>query len=147
MARVTVEDCIEKIPNRFELVLMAAQRARDITAGSPLTVDKDNDKNPVIALREIADSTTDLDQVQDDLIKGLQKHVETDEPAEDAFDALAAQHQIAAEIGEPANEAEEVAADGLTIHGDGGEVEDTTAEQAVTVDEADMDGASLLDES
>jgi len=147
MARVTVEDCIEKIPNRFELVLLAGQRARDIAAGSPLTVDKDNDKNPVIALREIAETTTDLDQIEEDLIKGLQKHVETDEPAEDAFDALASQHQVAGEIHEPANEDEEVAADGLTIHGNGGEAEDEPAEQAITINGADMDGASLADES
>ncbi|MBB4264916.1 DNA-directed RNA polymerase subunit omega [Roseospira visakhapatnamensis] len=151
MARVTVEDCIEQIPNRFELVLMAAQRARDIAAGSPLTVDKDNDKNPVIALREIADTTTDLDQLEDDLVKGLQKHVETDEPAEDAFDALASQHQLGVDIGDTANEAEEVAADGLTIHGDGGDVEELTDDVTVAppaaTDEATMDGAPLEDES
>ncbi len=62
MARVTVEDCVERIPNRFDLVMLAAQRSRDVSAGSPLTVDRDNDKNPVIALREIADGTVDLEQ-------------------------------------------------------------------------------------
>jgi len=147
MARVTVEDCIEKIPNRFELVLMAGQRARDIAAGSPLSVDKDNDKNPVIALREIAESAVDLGLLQEDLIKGLQKHVESDEPAEDGFDALAGQHHIAAEVGGAGNEAEEVAADGLTIHGDGGDAEDASAEEVMTVDETDMDGASLVEEN
>jgi DNA-directed RNA polymerase subunit omega len=83
MARVTVEDCIVKIPNRFELVMVAAQRARDISGGMPLTVEKDNDKNPVIALREIADETVDLDALRDDIVKGLQKHVEIDEPEDD----------------------------------------------------------------
>ena len=73
MARVTVEDCIEKIPNRFDLVLAAAQRARDITTGNPLTIDRDNDKNPVVALREIADETIDPEKLRDDLVKGLQK--------------------------------------------------------------------------
>ena len=73
MARVTVEDCIEKIPNRFDLVLAAAQRARDISTGNPLTIDRDNDKNPVVALREIADETIDPDKLRDDIVKDLQK--------------------------------------------------------------------------
>jgi DNA-directed RNA polymerase subunit omega len=83
MARVTVEDCVLKVPNRFELVLLAAQRARNLAAGNHLTVDRDNDKNPVVALREIADETIPLDGLQNALIKGLQKHVEMDEPEED----------------------------------------------------------------
>ena len=82
MARVTVEDCVLKVPNRFELVLVAAQRAREITAGAPLTLDRDDDKNPVVALREIADDTVPLDRLQDQLIRGMQKHVEIDEPEE-----------------------------------------------------------------
>jgi DNA-directed RNA polymerase subunit omega len=82
MARVTVEDCVVKVPNRFELVLVAAQRAREITAGSQLTIDRDDDKNPVVALREIADDTVPLDRLQDSLIRGMQKHVEIDEPEE-----------------------------------------------------------------
>ena len=73
MARVTVEDCIEKIPNRFDLVLAAAQRARDVASGNPLTIDRDNDKNPVVALREIAEETVDPDSLRDEIIKGLQK--------------------------------------------------------------------------
>src|SRR5881227_3639581 len=76
MARVTVEDCVLKVPNRFELVLLAAQRARDVAAGGALTIDRDNDKNPVVALREIADETVSLDNLQNALIKGMQKHVE-----------------------------------------------------------------------
>jgi DNA-directed RNA polymerase subunit omega len=82
MARVTVEDCVVKVPNRFELVLVAAQRAREITAGAQLTLDRDNDKNPVVALREIADDTVTVDKLQDSLIRGMQKHVEIDEPEE-----------------------------------------------------------------
>ena len=73
MARVTVEDCIEKIPNRFDLVLAAAQRARQISTGNPLTIDRDNDKNPVVALREIADETIDPDKLRDEIVNDLQK--------------------------------------------------------------------------
>ena len=82
MARVTVEDCVLKVPNRFELVLLAAQRAREITSGAPLSIDRDDDKNPVIALREIAEDTIELDHLQDSLVRGMQKHVEIDEPEE-----------------------------------------------------------------
>ena len=82
MARVTVEDCVVKVPNRFELVLLAGQRAREITSGAPLTVERDDDKNPVVALREIADSTVELDHLKDSLVRGMHKHVEMDEPDE-----------------------------------------------------------------
>ena len=90
MARVTVEDCVVRVPNRFELVMLAAQRARDIQAGSPLSIERDNDKNPVVALREIADDTIERDQLMESLVVGQQKHVEMDEPEEDQpeFDAL-----------------------------------------------------------
>ena len=88
MARVTVEDCIVQIPNRFDLVLAAAQRARDISAGSQITVDRDNDKNPVVALREIADQTVDSGVLAESLIKGLQKHVEVYEPEDDDLERL-----------------------------------------------------------
>ncbi|WP_341703584.1 DNA-directed RNA polymerase subunit omega [Ferrovibrio sp.] len=88
MARVTVEDCILKIPNRFELVLLAAQRARAISSGAPLTIDRDNDKNPVVALREIADETVDTEGLRQRMIGGMQKHVEVDEPEEDNMAAL-----------------------------------------------------------
>src|SRR5690606_25198638 len=83
MARVTVEDCVVRVPNRFELVMLAAQRARDVSAGAPLTIDRDNDKNPVVALREIADDTVDLDALGNALVQGLQKQAENDEPEED----------------------------------------------------------------
>ena len=80
MARVTVEDCIEKIENRFDLVLMAAHRARMISAGAAITVDRDNDKNPVVSLREIGDGAISPDDLREDLIHSLQKYVEFDEP-------------------------------------------------------------------
>ncbi|BBK32589.1 DNA-directed RNA polymerase subunit omega [Stella humosa] len=83
MARVTVEDCVMRIPNRFDLVMMAGQRAREVAAGAPLSIDRDNDKNPVVALREIADATVSLPGLQESLIRGLQRHVENDEPEED----------------------------------------------------------------
>ena len=86
MARVTVEDCVLQVPNRFDLVLLAGQRARDVSAGQQLTVDRDNDKNPVVALREIAESTVDLDDLQSAIILGLQRHVEVDEPELDEID-------------------------------------------------------------
>ena len=82
MARVTVEDCVPKVPNRFELVLLAAQRAREITAGGPLTLDRDDDKNPVVALREIAEETISLDHLKGSVVRGMQKLVEIDEPEE-----------------------------------------------------------------
>ncbi len=80
MARVTVEDCIDKVENRFELVLLASHRARLISSGAPLTIDRDRDKNPVVALREIADETIAPDDLKEQLIHSLQKYVEVDEP-------------------------------------------------------------------
>jgi len=89
MARVTVEDCVDKVENRFELVLLAAHRARMISSGSPLTIDRDNDKNPVVALREIADTTVTPDDLKEDLIHSLQKYVEVDEPEPEAVPMIA----------------------------------------------------------
>ena len=83
MARVTVEDCVMKVPNRFDLVMVAAQRAREISAGAQLTLERDNDKNPVVALREIADATVNTDVLAESVVVGLQKHVENDEPEEE----------------------------------------------------------------
>jgi len=80
MARVTVEDCIDKVENRFDLVLLASHRARMISSGSQITVDRDNDKNPVVALREIAETTVSPEDLKEDLIHTLQKYVEVDEP-------------------------------------------------------------------
>ena len=83
MARVTVEDCVMKVPNRFDLVMVAAQRAREISAGAQLTLERDNDKNPVVALREIADATVNINSLSESVVTGLQKHVENDEPEEE----------------------------------------------------------------
>ncbi len=88
MARVTVEDCIEKIENRFDLVLMAAHRARMISAGAAITIDRDNDKNPVVSLREIGDGAISPEDLREDLIHSLQKHVEVDEPETEVVPAL-----------------------------------------------------------
>lgn len=83
MARVTVEDCVDKVPNRFDLVLEAAQRSRQISSGAPLLIDRDNDKNPVVALREIADEKLKPAHLKEAIVTGMQKNVEVDEPEED----------------------------------------------------------------
>ena len=83
MARVTVEDCILKVPNRFELVLLAAKRAREIAAGAPLTVARDNDKNPVVSLREISESSIDIPALRENLIRGFQRYVFVDDNESD----------------------------------------------------------------
>jgi DNA-directed RNA polymerase subunit omega len=90
MARVTVEDCIDKVENRFDLVLLSAHRARMISNGAPITVDRDNDKNPVVALREIADTSVAADDLREELIHSLQKYVEVDEPEPDTVPMIAA---------------------------------------------------------
>ena len=100
MARVTVEDCVERIPNRFELVIMAAQRSRELSVGSELTVDRDNDKNPVVALREIADETIETSELEEELILGLQHHGDTDDPEEEAEELLAIEEAITASVDE-----------------------------------------------
>jgi DNA-directed RNA polymerase subunit omega len=111
MARVTVEDCVLKVANRFELVMLAAQRARDVSAGASLTIDRDNDKNPVVALREIAESTVDHEELTSSLISGLQKHVEVDEPEE--VDELTELDALSAGLSsEAAGVAQAVAAEG-----------------------------------
>ena len=89
MARVTVEDCVDKVTNRFELVLFAAHRARGMSAGAELLVERDNDKNPVVALREIADEKLVPNEVREDLIGSLQKQVDVDEPEEDVVAPVA----------------------------------------------------------
>jgi len=88
MARVTVEDCVDKVPNRFDLVMLAAHRAREISAGGAITVDRDNDKNPVVSLREIADETQLADDLRERLIESNQTQIEVDEPEEDAMALL-----------------------------------------------------------
>ncbi len=88
MARVTVEDCVDKVPNRFELVMLAAHRAREITAGSAPTVDRDNDKNPVVSLREIAEETQNAEDLRERMISSHQTQIEVDEPEEDQMALL-----------------------------------------------------------
>ena len=95
MARVTVEDCIDKVPNRYELLMVAAQRAKDIAAGSMLTLPRDNDKNTVVALREIAENTISIDELQRSLVMGLQKYVEVEEPEEEEMEIMAAEKELA----------------------------------------------------
>ncbi len=101
MARVTVEDCVLKIPNRFDLVMIAAQRTRAISVGAPLTVERDNDKNHVVALREIAEEKLDIAELEDTLIKGMQKYAEVDDPEEDEMDIDAINREIDPDFVEP----------------------------------------------
>jgi len=106
MARVTIEDCIDKLPNRFELVLLAAHRARLISQGAPLTVDRDRDKDPVVSLREIASETINKDDLREEYIHAMQKHVEVDEPEETEV-PLIAQSGDMAMVSETVEEAAE----------------------------------------
>jgi len=99
MARVTVEDCVDKVPNRFDLVMLAAHRAREISAGAALTIDRDNDKNPVVSLREIADETQSAEELRERMIESNQTQIEVDEPEEDAMALL-----MGAEADKPADD-------------------------------------------
>jgi DNA-directed RNA polymerase subunit omega len=107
MARVTVEDCVDKVPNRFELVLLAAHRAREIASGQAITVDRDNDKNPVVSLREIADETQAADDLRERLIESNQTQIEVDEPEEDAMALLMGASQPDRDRPEPDDMSEE----------------------------------------
>ena len=125
MARVTVEDCVTRVPNRFELVMLAAQRGRNIGAGAPLTLDRDNDKNAVVALREIAEARVDLKELEGGLIRGLQTVVEADEPEGEEMDLLPSGGAIAEELGESiveergeASASEEISEDELRFEDD-----------------------------
>jgi len=137
MARVTVEDCVTRIPNRFELVILAAQRAREITAGATLTVERDQDRNPVVALREIAEATIDLDGLREEKVRALQKHVKLEEPEEDILELVEQEQKHAAEVGEP-NPSEEIAEDVLSVVEEVGAaaVLDDKAEEAADQDKA-----------
>jgi len=118
MARVTVEDCVLQVPNRFQLVMIAAQRAREISAGGQLTIDRDNDKNPVVALREIADTTVNLDGLADSLVKGLQRQVEQDEPEEEGAGFGAGAGDLLAEMQQAQISKEEAEDSDLSIDGE-----------------------------
>ena len=93
MARVTVEDCVVQVPNRFELVMLAAHRARGLSSGAELRVERDRDKNPVVALREIAEQKLDLSVLEESLVKGLQKRIEPDQPEEEVVELMAGEQQ------------------------------------------------------
>ena len=108
MARVTVEDCIDKVENRFELVLLAGHRARTISSGSPLTIDRDNDKNPVVALREIADETISAEDLKEEMIHSLQKFVEVDEPEPETVPMIPAPESMGQDAGEGQGDVEVV---------------------------------------
>lgn len=126
MARVTVEDCILKVPNRFDLVLLAGQRAREISGGAPLTVERDNDKNPVVALREIADETVVLDKLKETLVKSHQKVVEVEEAEEEIVDMMEGEQQQWAAMAAGAGRAE---LDSAGLHEDLGEDEEDAGEE------------------
>lgn len=146
MARVTVEDCVDKIPNRYELLMVAAQRAKDISSGAPITVSKDNDKNPVIALREIADETISIEELQKSLVMGLQKYVEVEEPEEEELEIMAAEKELSdlddqfsgllldAEIN-----------DGMQVHDDDDDPLDLDASEAVADDDLALDEEGSFD--
>ena len=153
MARVTVEDCVTRIPNRFDLVMLAARRARDIAAGTSLTVDRDNDKNPVVALREIAEGTIDLAALKDEMIRGLQKHIEVDEPEEEAMElapgeelsALAA--AVAEEMtGEPLSQEDKSTA-GEKAGGEAGEESPAPEDESAPGAEKEAAGGEAGEES
>jgi DNA-directed RNA polymerase subunit omega len=122
MARVTVEDCVEKVPNRFELVMVAAQRSREISAGAEPRLDRDNDKNPVVALREIADEKVSPEELHNSLVQSLQRHVEVDEPEEDGFDAMASNPEFAGIAGQMSEQM--AAAAGMGVEGEEEEEEE-----------------------
>lgn len=111
MARVTVEDCVVQVPNRFELVMLSAHRARALASGAELKLERDRDKNPVVALREIAEQKLDLSSLEEALIKGLQKRIEPDQPEEEVVELMAGEQQnwigAADEGDDEADEAEE----------------------------------------
>jgi DNA-directed RNA polymerase subunit omega len=96
MARVTVEDCVQRVPNRFQLVMLAAQRARELSVGAESTVDRDNDKNPVVALREIAEKTVDTRELEEELVRSMQRHADRDDPEEEAAELLAMEEELSA---------------------------------------------------
>ena len=132
MARVTVEDCVERVPNRFRLVMLAAQRARELSVGAQITVDRDNDKNPVVALREIADETVLVTDLEEELIQGLQRHADTDDPEEEAAALLAVEEELTASAEADAFGAE-------TDEGDAAEANDGDAAEANDGDDVPAD--------
>ena len=142
MARVTVEDCIDKIPNRYELLMVATQRAKDISAGSPITVSRDNDKNPVIALHEIAEEKVNIEDLQKSLVMGLQKYVEVEEPEEEEMEILAAEKELS-ELDEQFSGLllDNEMSDAMQVHGVDDDNLDLDGDEAVDADlDVDLDG-------
>ena len=149
MARITVEDCILRIPNRFDLVMAASQRARDISAGTALTIDRDNDKNPVVALREIAEQTVDPEELEQAVIQGLQRHVEQDEPEDEDLDALSVGEGLGiggpdAAVAEDSTLIEQEIAEDVLIVGEeaveaGAEISDVPEDDADAAGEPEVD--------
>src|SRR6201996_9412590 len=139
MARVTAEDCVRRVPNRFELVMMASQRAREIGGGMALTLDRDNDKNPVVALREIADETVVLDELRESLVRGHQKVIAADEQEEEIIDLMEGEQGWVRPEGELATLAEE----GMIDQGDEGDLDlgdDANIDAAMDDDEEAIPG-------
>lgn len=132
MARVTVEDCILKVPNRFELVLLSSQRAREIGAGSALLVDRDNDKNPVVSLREIADTDISLEELGESLVKNHQKVIEVEEEDDEIIDVMEGESEWA----QVANESAESELESAGMSED-------TGEEPVETDAADVDAGDV----
>ena len=145
MARVTVEDCIDKIPNRYDLVLVAAQRAKDISAGSPIQVERDNDKNSVVALREISENRVSIEDLQRSLVMGQQKFVEVEEPEDEEVEIISAEKELAALDAQFSSDmiSDEDLNSTMQIHGDDDDDLDLDADDSIEFD----DGADFEDDS
>jgi DNA-directed RNA polymerase subunit omega len=142
MARVTAEDCVRKIPNRFELVMMASQRAREIGGGVTLTIDRDNDKNPVVALREIAEETVVLDGLRESLIRGHQKVIAADDQEDEIIDLMEGEHGWV----RPEGEIQTLADEGLIDQGDERDLalgDDANLDDSLDDDEESLPGHGL----
>jgi DNA-directed RNA polymerase subunit omega len=142
MARVTAEDCVRKIPNRFELVMMASQRAREIGGGMTLTLDRDNDKNPVVALREIADETVNLDNLKESLVRGHQKIIPADEREDEIIDLMEGEQGWV----RPEGELQTLEDDGIIDVGDEGDLamgDDANIDPSMDDDEELIPGHGL----
>jgi DNA-directed RNA polymerase subunit omega len=142
MARVTAEDCVRKIPNRFELVMMASQRAREIGGGMTLTIDRDNDKNPVVALREIADETVVLADLRESLVRGHQKVIASDEHEDEIIDLMEGEQGWI----RPEGELQTLADEGMIDSGDEGDLamgDDANIDDALDDDEEAVPGHGI----
>ena len=137
MARVTVEDCIDRVENRFELVVAASQRSREISSGSEPLVERDKDKNPVIALREVAEDKVDTSELIESVTKGMQQQIEVDEPEEDDFGAITSDAETDYTAGQEYTE-EVAAASGMTIDESSDDIQSPVGYEDVTSEEASL---------